>query len=197
MKEKHKLTQRILSLIMVFAMVLGMVMEPIQIRAAEPKARVESGEGGKTATANIMPKKHTVFIATVIAADNGMSISDASIILKDSANTNTYTVRYDEQTQNYQATCPAGEYIVTCEEKRGFTMTDATSQNVTVREDGTVDTKAEFVMRLNDISIATGNVTKLKVNKIAKWNVEKNFTFTDETITWESSKKSVASVDNA
>ena len=55
MKEKHKLTQRILSLIMVFAMVLGMVMEPIQIRAAEPKARVESGEGGKTATANIMP----------------------------------------------------------------------------------------------------------------------------------------------
>ena len=197
MKEKHKLTQRILSLIMVFAMVLGMIMEPIQIRAAEPKARVESGEGGKTATANIMPKKHTVFIATVIAADNGMSISDASIILKDSANTNTYTVRYDEQTQNYQATCPAGEYIVTCEEKRGFTMTDATSQNVTVREDGTVDTKAEFVMRLNDISIATGNVTKLKVNKIAKWNVEKNFTFTDETITWESSKKSVASVDNA
>ena len=36
MKGKRKLTQRILSLMMVFAMVMGMLLEPVQIYAAQP-----------------------------------------------------------------------------------------------------------------------------------------------------------------
>ena len=36
MKGKRKLTQRILSLLMVFAMVMGMLLEPVQIYAAQP-----------------------------------------------------------------------------------------------------------------------------------------------------------------
>ena len=46
MKGKRKLTQRILSLLMVFAMVMGMLLEPVQIYAAQPGSGVEVRAGG-------------------------------------------------------------------------------------------------------------------------------------------------------
>lgn len=51
MKGKRKLTQRILSLMMVFAMVMGMLLEPVQIYAAQP-----GGDAGQTKAAPADPQ---------------------------------------------------------------------------------------------------------------------------------------------
>ena len=52
MKGKRKLTQRILSLMMVFAMVMGMLLEPVQIYAAQP-----GEDAGQTKAAPTNPQQ--------------------------------------------------------------------------------------------------------------------------------------------
>lgn len=49
MKGKCKLTQRILSLMMVFAMVMGMIIEPVQTYAEQP------GRGTETEQKTVAP----------------------------------------------------------------------------------------------------------------------------------------------
>lgn len=48
MKGKRKLTQRILSLLIVFATVTGMLLEPVQIYAAQPGEDVGQMKVGST-----------------------------------------------------------------------------------------------------------------------------------------------------
>mgnify|MGYP000212873814 CR=1 FL=1 len=59
MKGKRKLTQRILSLLMVFAMVMGMLLEPVQIYAAQPGEGVNVRAGGNQNDGTIHQQKNS------------------------------------------------------------------------------------------------------------------------------------------
>lgn len=65
MKGKRKLTQRILSLLMVFAMVMGMLLEPVQIYAAQPGSGVEVKAGGNQGDGMNPPAENQEYTVTV------------------------------------------------------------------------------------------------------------------------------------
>lgn len=120
MKGKRKLTQRILSLMMVFAMVMGMLLEPVQIYAAQP-----GGDGGETTpqyTITVTADKNEAKVGEAVtftasikgtapaddkitwSADNGLSIVEDALDNKQATVTIPSTLKNDT-TVTVTATC--------------------------------------------------------------------------------------------
>ena len=83
MKGKRKLTQRILSLLMVFAMVMGMLLEPVQIYAAQPGEGVNVRAGGNQNDGTNPPTEEQQYTVTVAGGEEcypGESLTFTAIV---------------------------------------------------------------------------------------------------------------------